>query len=929
MLCIATFDGYFKRLNPAWQRVLGFSLEDLTSQPFLNFVHPDDRPATLAEFHRILGGAQSTTFENRYRCTDGSFRWLMWTATPMEDLRLIYAAARDITEHKLAEAALRKSGEEISDLYNNAPCGYHSLDMNGTVIRINDTELQWLGYSRDEILGTKFIDLIRPGCRAIFHESFQRLKEQGSVKNVEFDMVRQDKSLLPILLNASAVTDPAGHFVMTRSIVFDMTERKLTEEAMRVAKETAEEANRAKSEFLANMSHEIRTPMNGVIGMTELTLDTDLTCEQREYLNMVKVSADSLMAVINDILDFSKIEARKLKLEAIDFPLRDCLGDTLKALAVRAEEKGLELICHVVPDVPDLLVGDPGRLRQVILNLVGNAIKFTERGEVEVFVSLFQGDSDEANKLCAEASSDFSVFLQDNAVVALSFEVRDTGIGIPVEKQGEIFEAFAQADSSTTRRYGGTGLGLAISSHLVTMMGGGMRVESEPGKGSTFQFTACFGLAHEGTTKIEVMKSGNQEFGPQDFGLGAVFSVLVIDDNATNRRILQELLGNWRMSPRIVDSGSAALTALEQATAAGERFGLILLDAHMPEMDGFAVARQIRDNSEWAGTPVIMLTSASQPGDITTCQDLGIDAYLMKPIKQTDLANSIHAVLRKRHGTRETVPQVHKQLEKGDPSISLASLRVLLVEDNLVNQRLAARLLEKRGCVVVVAENGKAALATLEKKEFDLVLMDVQMPEMDGLEATNRIRAMEQKTGRHLPILAMTAHAMKGDQERCLRAGMDAYVTKPLHPHDLFQAIERMMTSSQPVPVESERSEGVAAQTTVLPDIFNRTEAMERVAGDFRLLQELARLFLDTFPGQLATLRSALASRDLAGARIAAHAIKGAVGALGARASFEAALQLEALIRIGDLDMAEQALLGLIQAITDLKPVLASLRTNN
>ncbi len=855
MLCIADFDGYFKRLNPAWEHILGFTLAELTREPFLNFVHPEDRQATLTEFNRILGGAQTCSFENRYRCKDGSYRWMMWTATPMVAERLIYAAARDITDHKLAEDSLRKSAEEISDLYNNAPCGYHSLDRDGVFLRINDTELQWLGYAREEVIGKKFSDFLIPAHRDRFAEGFERFKKAGALHNREVQMVRKDGSVFPILLSASALTDARGNFVMSRSTVFDMTEHKQAEEALRVAKEAAEEANRAKSEFLANMSHEIRTPMNGVIGMTELALDTNLTYEQREYLNMVKVSADALMAVINDILDFSKIEARKLQLETIEFPLRDSLGDMLKALAVRASEKGLELVAHVAPDVPDVLVGDPGRLRQVILNLVGNAVKFTEQGEIVVDVAQSAGPESSIVDTGTTSVEPRSSIFDPRSSVSLHFAVRDTGIGIPAEKQGEIFHAFAQADSSMTRRYGGTGLGLAISSHLVAMMGGRMWVESQPGQGSTFHFIANFVTTAE---EEQTRRLGDKETRRQDDSVVSLSPclpvsvsfegpVLVVDDNATNRRLLEELLGNWRMSPHAAASGPAALAALEETAAAGRPFRLILLDAHMPEMDGFSVVRHLKARPEWAAIPIIMLTSASQPGDITACQELGIDAYLMKPIKQTDLSNVIQAVLQAvpapvPNGASKPVLTSGVGLRASD-----LPLRVLLVEDNLVNQRLAVRLLQKRGCSVTAAGNGKEALLALATQSYDLVLMDVQMPEMDGLEATAHIRRAEAGTGRHQRILAMTAHAMKGDQERCLQAGMDAYIAKPIQPRDLFEAIHRLMglgsgewraarsepgdTSPAPRPAHADgRLLGAASEPFVSPEparVFDRNEAME------------------------------------------------------------------------------------------------------
>jgi signal transduction histidine kinase/HPt (histidine-containing phosphotransfer) domain-containing protein/BarA-like signal transduction histidine kinase len=630
-------------------------------------------------------------------------------------------------------------------------------------------------------------------------------------------------------------------------------------EQLRIAVEKADSASKAKGDFLANMSHEIRTPLNGIIGISELLQDTEITDKQREYLDMVKSSADILLTLINDILDFSKIEAGKLDLEPIDFKLRDSLGDTLKTLAIRAHKKDLVLAYYVQPDVPDALVGDPTRLRQIIVNLVGNAIKFTDRGEVVVHADLESQTGDGVN---------------------LHITVSDTGIGIPEEKQKLIFNVFTQADSSITREFGGTGLGLSISSQLVRMMNGKIWVESEENKGSTFHFTGYFGLK-KATNGIPIaMEPVNLQNLP----------VLVVDDNATNRRILKDILTNWHMRPTVVDSGQSALEVLDRTRQKGDSFALMILDVNVPEMDGFTLAERLNASRGDMQAPIIILTSVGKRGDAAKCRELGISAYLIKPPKHADLLDAIEVILGKKTLDEKQTPSLitrHSLREKR------RHLNILLVEDNEINQVAAVGLLQSLGHMVSVAENGREALIKLEKEKYDLIFMDIEMPVMDGFEATAEIRSNESKHATRIPIIAITAYAMKGDRERCMQAGMDDHISKPFTKERLIEIINRYLPDTVKAKEKITEPQPETSGSDSNGSILDLPAALEALDGKDELLKKMAGIFYDDMPLQLEKLRHAFADEDINLIRRQAHTIKGASAAIRANLLADAAMQVE------------------------------------
>jgi two-component system, sensor histidine kinase and response regulator len=795
----------------------------------------------------------------------------IFTAT-LVILGLVFITSMVDRSFSLKTLELESSEERYRLIVETAFDAFIGIDSAGAITEWNVQAEATFGYSRAEAIGRSASEFILKDRNS---EDSQTLGELLSSRGADYIHERNEATgrhrngkEFPVEMTLSAVHH--GQKRLFATFVHDVTERKLIEKEREKAKQDAESASRAKSEFLANMSHEIRTPLNGVIGMTDLVLESHLTTEQREYLETVKLSADSLLHVINEILDFSKIEAGKLELEEEDFDLRECMESTLKTLALRADEKNLELLCEVAPDVPDAVCGDSSRLRQILMNLVGNAIKFTRHGEVGLKATLVKDDGN---------------------TTILHFVVSDTGIGIAPEKQKLIFESFAQADTSTTREFGGSGLGLTISRRLVEMMGGQIWVESQVGQGSQFHFTVHMDEAILNVTSPAVLTQPELLHGVK---------VLIVDDNRTNRRILDGLLRHWKMRPTTVEDGEQALYKAVAAYEDGEPFELIVTDMHMPKMDGFDLIQRIRAKPGLATATIMMLSSGTQRGDTQRCEELGVAASLLKPVRQSELRDALIRVITAKYhvGPAPILTAVSRE-DRPRPS---RQLRVLLAEDNSVNQLLATRLLEKRGHSVKVTCNGREALTALAKDPYDLVLMDVQMPEMDGIEATIALRKMEQETGAHQPVVALTAMVIKGDRERCIAAGMDGYLSKPIRQHQLDEILDSYVAnlpepkpSAQPLP-------------SSFAGLVDETELLERIGNDLEFLSELTEMFQKEYPIQLSSARMALATHNADSLSRAGHSLRGALANLGATTSSILATSIEEMGLSGDVSKAGQAL---------------------
>lgn len=855
-----------------------------------------DERKVMSTGEPIIGKLECETYADGRQDT-----WCETTKLPLRDATGMvtgtFGISRDVTQQIRAERELARERDLLRTIINHSPDLIFVKDRVGRFLTANEAFYKLHGMqSAEEMIGKSDFDLLplETVCHIVADDQIVMRSGQPLLHQEDIFCDSQGQESWYSTTKVP-IRNRDGQVIGLVGIVHDITSHKRTTRELLDAKNAADAANRAKSDFLANMSHEIRTPMNAIIGMTELLQDTAIDDHQREYLAMVQASGDALLAIINDILDFSKIEAGKLELDSVPFDVRECLGDTMKTLGLRAHAKKLELAFRVDPQVPQRLCGDQGRLRQIIVNLVGNAIKFTETGEVVVELK------------CAAPL---------NGQIRLQVTVRDTGIGIPKEKQSRIFDEFEQVDSSTTRRFGGTGLGLAISSRLVALMGGEIWLESEPGVGSQFTFTVL----------MDRVKNQSKSLGNLVVVGGT--RVLIVDDNATNRQILCEMLKNWGIVAVAADSAAAGIDAVNKATVAGKPFDLILSDVQMPHVDGFQFAEQLRQSQQSQSIPMIMLTSGGRIGDASRRMKLNISERLIKPVKQSELFDSIVRVL----GVNSAEPEADAEAHNLATVDQQRPLRVLLAEDNIVNQRLAIGVLEKHGHQVTVVNNGQAAIEALAEQTFDLVLMDVQMPVLDGMEATRRIRQEEETTGLHQPIIAMTAHAMKGDREACLEAGMDEYIAKPIRISAMLEKFVTVMnrfSESNPENArqvrqpEPEQATSQAPASLTMEHAIDWQRATAVVGGDPQLLREITTVFINEQQGLLRSIHQACKSKNYDQLFRTAHTLKGASASVAANSAKRVAGMLEQAAKTGD----QEVIAGLVSDLeVQLQAVVADIR---
>jgi PAS domain S-box-containing protein len=872
--------GVVQYANPAAGELLGTDSAHLVGRPFLDVVRADYREHARRFYEdQRQQGIPMSYCEFPVATATGEDLWIGQRAQAvMRDGRFagLRTIGRNVTERTLLHQAIEREREQLKQIVTHAPVAMAMLDRELRHLAHSTRWLRYLALGEPSVVG-RTLQETWPTMPARYQEVLARALRGEIVSEPEDALQREDGSTVFMRWTLHPWRDAEGHVagVVLVAQSIDVLVR---------ARQAALEASRLKSEFVANMSHEIRTPMNGVIGMTRLLLDTPLTGEQREYAEVIDQSGRALLEIINDILDFSKIEAGRIDLEHVEFDLRRAVREVLGSFAEAAHVKGLELLCLIRHDVPNALVGDPGRLRQVLTNLVGNAVKFTDQGEVVLRVTLDESRDDTA---------------------LVRFEVRDTGIGIDGELKPRLFQSFVQADGSASRRYGGTGLGLAISKRLVSLMGGSIDVDSRPGRGSTFFFTVR--LARQAEAKPAPLPSARL----------AGRRVLVVDDNATNRQILRHQLGYWGLRVTAVESGPRGLALLQQAAAAGAAYDLAILDMKMPEMDGLALARAIKQESALAAVRLVLLTSFGQRGHGAEATKIGIAAYLTKPVDEADLYDCLVEVLDVTRTGRPPHLVTRHSLREQRPAVAA---HVLVAEDNEVNQKVAAKILEKLGYRVELAENGKEALAACARRRYDAVLMDGQMPGMDGYEATRRIRERETRGGRRVPIIAMTAHAMKGDREKCLEAGMDDYLTKPVTP-ETVEAVLRKWVGTATTPAE--RAAAAGAPPAELLD-ENVVQNLMSVDDDGSLLEEVVATFLRIAPARLTAIRKG-AKGNAALLEREAHSFLGSCGNIGASRMAEICARLEVLGRSGSTEGAVELARRLEDELAEVRPQLEAL----
>lgn len=900
--------GRFCLWNRECEQVLGYCQEEVfgwTRLELFERMYPD--PVYREYVQTQVASHRYRNLQTRVTTSDGSIRICSWSNLSA-DVSIagmpVWGIGVDVTERQRTEEALRLANARLDLAVRGSNVGLWENDMpdgdyrKGKVHCINIMEQ--LGYPAEATMDYEQVaGVFHPDDAKRVHESLRTyLASETPEYEVEFRARHRDGSWRWLLSRGMALRDDQGKPIRFAGTRIDITDLKRIEDELRQAKEAAEAASRAKSEFLAHVSHEIRTPMNAILGMTELTLDTRLTEQQRNYLTIVNSSANALLNVINDLLDFAKIEAGKLELDPTDFSLRSIVNETLRALALRAHKKGLELVCHIDLDVPDALSGDAGRLRQVLLNLIGNAVKFTENGEVVVHVAVGK----------VEHSID------KPGETYLRFEVSDTGIGIPRDKQAMIFQAFEQGDNSTTRRYGGTGLGLAIASRLVGLMGGRVAVESIPGKGSTFSFTASFHLRSR--SPLQNTRLHIAEF--------VGMRVLVVDDNETNRTILDKWLRGWRTEPTSVGDGLTALNTLWRGVALGQPYSLALLDGRMPGVDGMALATEIARSPQLANCRVILMTSEDRPINRTQQRELGIAAVVTKPIQQEELVEIISQALSSSQVDQTEVAANLTEDSDERPINEPAKqpLKVLVVEDNEFNRQVVQHLLMQKGHQVQIANNGRAALSALEQDCFDLLLLDVHMPEMDGFQVVEFLRQQEHGNGSRMPVIALTALSMKGDRERCLQAGMDDYLSKPIRRGELFAAIESVLAG------QAQFEPSVETESSQARHNLDAATLLAACDADPLLLKQMIGIFQTDAPRHLRGIEAAILERNASGLRLYAHKLLGLVSAFSTSAA-RTAQRLEQAGIAGTLDGAANTFTMLAEIVGELIPQLDQLSVDD